>query len=87
MPKVKKMESEEITFTLDADRREDDRIMLFNEEMSFTAMIDNEHGIEGLLPSLCAFAAAFFGKPLRDLRITDARPNGFSFAAKVLEYA
>jgi hypothetical protein len=40
-----------------------------------------------LLPTLREVAAAFFGKPLRDLQITDARPNGFSFAARVLEYA
>jgi hypothetical protein len=86
MRKARKM-TDEIRFELNSDQREDGRILLFNEEMAFTAMIDNEHGIECLLPMLREFAAAFFGKPLRDLRIADARPNGFSIAARVLEYA
>jgi hypothetical protein len=87
MAKARKMETDEVRFDLSSDQRDDGRILLFNEEMLFTAMIDNEHGIECLLPTLREVAAAFFGKPLRDLQITDARPNGFSFAARVLEYA
>ena len=88
MRKARKMDSDEIRFSLNADQMDDGRLYLTSIEMKgFTSIIDDEHGIGEMLPALQAFATAHFGFDLRDLRLIDAAANSFSFAADKRVYA
>jgi hypothetical protein len=86
MRRVRKMNSDEIRFTLNADQMEDGRLFLTSSEMEgFASIIDEDHGIEEMMPALQAFASLHFDKELRGLHMIDARPNVYSFVAKVCE--
>jgi hypothetical protein len=88
MQKARKMDTDEIRFSLNADQMEDGRLYLTSNEMKgFTSIIDDEHGIGEMLPALEAYAKLHFGFDLRNLRLADASANSFSFAADKRVYA